>query len=75
MSDELIVRCNNHKCLKAHLFKIRDPDSNQSFSILCKCANKINGNYENQQLIVTGATLSERNKGEAVFIHEPELKQ
>jgi hypothetical protein len=73
VSNELIIRCNS--CQRAHLIKIRNPDTTQSFSFVCRCSSKLTGTYENGQLIVADATISERNEGEAVYIHESEPKQ
>jgi hypothetical protein len=57
------------------LIKIRNPDVTQSFSFVCRCAIKLTGTYENGQLIVADATISELSEGEGVYIHEPEPKQ
>jgi hypothetical protein len=35
----------------------------------------LTGNYEQEQLIVTGGTISDQKEGEAVYVHEPEMKQ
>ena len=69
MSATEVIRCD--KCDRAHIVKIRDPRSTQSFNFSCRCLTKISGMFTTGRWEVTNAKMAERKEDEAIYMHEP----